>query len=64
MLRSTEPLGLEVTGLEEPRSGLFSTRCQGGLLRVPDLDELGYEPTKSSGLLNPRRLAVSTESPW
>lgn len=43
ILFSDGPLGLEVTALQEPRAGLLSARCQGGALRVPDLDDLGYE---------------------
>jgi hypothetical protein len=48
ILRSSEPLGLKVTGLQEPRQGLFAARCEDGVLRVPDLDDLGYEPTETS----------------
>ncbi|QDG53063.1 DUF3089 domain-containing protein [Persicimonas caeni] len=42
VLRSDKPVGLDVTGLSEPREGFLVAQCKDGVLRVPDLDELGY----------------------
>ena len=48
VLRSDEPAGVKVTRLEKPRTDLFSVRCEDGVLRVPDLDELDYDGTETS----------------
>lgn len=38
LMRASEPLGIEVTGLQAPRAGLVSTRCgEAGFLFVDDL---------------------------
>lgn len=48
MLRSSEPAGLDVTGLDKPRPGLTSARCEDGILRVSDLSKLDYDATETS----------------
>ncbi|TXD35288.1 DUF3089 domain-containing protein [Lujinxingia vulgaris] len=51
VLRSRGPLGMNVTGLKTPQPALLSARCQGGVLFVPDLEDLGYDelPETTSG---------------
>ncbi|MFW5967196.1 MAG: DUF3089 domain-containing protein [Persicimonas sp.] len=43
MMVSDEPIGLDITGLDKPREGLVTARCDDGVLRVPDLDDVDYE---------------------
>jgi hypothetical protein len=42
-----DPLGIDAEGLEEPRQGLISARCDGQVLRVPDLDDLDYSAVET-----------------
>ena len=48
MMRSSEPAGLNVTGLAEPREGLLTARCEDGVLRVPNLKRLDYDAAETS----------------
>lgn len=42
LLMASEPLGIEVTGLRAYPDVRVAARCEAGVLRVPDLGELGF----------------------
>ncbi|MBF2052658.1 MAG: DUF3089 domain-containing protein [Candidatus Sericytochromatia bacterium] len=42
VLFSQKPLGIKITALKAPRKALLSARCEGAVLRVPDLSKLNY----------------------
>lgn len=48
MMISDDPIGLDITGLAEPRAQLLTARCEDGGLRVPDLDDLDYEALETA----------------
>ena len=48
IMLSDDPLGFEVDALAEPSVGLVSARCHAKALRVPDLEELGYDATETT----------------
>ncbi|MGM0555554.1 MAG: DUF3089 domain-containing protein [Myxococcota bacterium] len=48
IMLSDEPLDFEVEALSEPRPTLFSAECKNQALRVPDLEQLGYEATETT----------------
>lgn len=39
---SSDPIAVDVQGLEDPRAGMVSVRCEDGFLRAPDLGPLEY----------------------
>lgn len=48
MMRSSDAVGLDVTGLEEPRPEMLTARCEDGVLRVPDLSDVDYEAAETT----------------
>jgi hypothetical protein len=47
LLMSEAPLGVSIAALGAPRGGWLTARCEGGVLRVPDVGDLGWPETEA-----------------